>query len=195
MISILNYGAGNIQSVCNALTKIGAQYKVVTTPQAVARAEKLIFPGMGAAGSAMRMLRNNKLDVALKTFTKPLLGICIGQQLLIESSEENSTSCLKLIEGTAKRLPRYLRVPQIGWNSVKLECKSKLTKNIPNDSLFYFANSYAIETSKDFIIGKSSYGREFAAIIQKENLYGVQFHPEKSGDVGLQLLRNFCELC
>ncbi|MBI2638381.1 imidazole glycerol phosphate synthase subunit HisH [Candidatus Peregrinibacteria bacterium] len=196
MIAIIDYGAGNLKSVCNALEKLGQRYKVVFKPQELRSAKKVILPGVGAAGNAMEMLSKSGFKKSIPRLKIPFLGICLGMQLLADFSEEDDVPCLSIIPGQVKKfLSRALKVPQIGWNKVKFVKSSPLTEKIRNESYFYFVNSYYFDSPRKNVIGKTNYGLPFASIIQKNNFYAVQFHPEKSGPIGLQLLRNFCKLC
>lgn len=195
MITIIDYNAGNLRSVQNALQRLGASYIVTSSPRIVAKASKVIFPGVGAAGAAMAVLRKKGLDQAITALKVPTLGICVGMQLLFEKCAEDDTQALGILKGTVARFDEKngIKVPHIGWNRVKLAGKSALTKKIPDESSFYFVHSYAAPVSED-AIGITLYGRSFAAIVQKKNFYGVQFHTEKSGEAGIQLLSNFLAL-
>lgn len=195
MIQIIDYGAGNIRNVCTALTKIGEKHVVLNDGKYLNPNEKVIFPGVGAAGSAMQNLRERGFDFAIKNIKAPFLGICLGMQLLFDHSEENDTDCLGIINGCVRRFGNDLKVPQIGWNKVKIEQNDPLFKNIPDESYFYFVNSYFVDCKDKFALGISAYGKIFNATIRQKNFWGVQFHPEKSGEIGLKLLSNFCELC
>lgn len=195
MIALIDYGGGNLQSVVNALTRLGASFEVTADLEVVKRAPKVIFPGQGAAGQTMKALRGAGLADVLRNLKVPFLGICIGMQVLFERSEEGDTSCLGVAPGILKRFDSsQFKVPQIGWNAVKFSGDSPLFSEIPDESYFYFVHSYAASLGGDSTVGVSFYGQPFTSILQKDNFYGVQFHPEKSGDVGLQLLRNFIAL-
>lgn len=206
MIQIIDYGAGNIRSVINALNKLGIESKVISSAKELKLDCKTIFPGVGAAGSAMRQLEERGFKKAITRITAPFLGICLGMQLLMDFSEENDTDCLGVIKGRTVKFPSSLKVPQVGWN--KVEQKRSQPKNlqlfegIPDGSCFYFVNSYYIEpdlaldeSKKIQIIGTTNYGVNFTSAVKKKNFYGVQFHPEKSGESGLALLNNFYKLC
>lgn len=195
MIAIIDYGASNLQSVCSALKKLKQKFKVVKTPQELAGAKKVILPGVGAAGNAMQKLLETGFVDAIPRLSQPFLGICLGLQLLSEFSEEDNTPCLSIIPGRVKKFSKDLKVPQIGWNKVKFLKKSLLFENIPGKSYFYFVHSFYFDAPSEVIIGQTQYGVPFASVIQDQNFYAVQFHPEKSGEPGLQLLRNFCEKC
>ncbi|MFA6918318.1 MAG: imidazole glycerol phosphate synthase subunit HisH [Candidatus Gracilibacteria bacterium] len=196
MIQIIDYGAGNIRSVINALSQLGIGGKVISSAKELNTDCRTIFPGVGAAGSAMKELKRRGFITAIPKIEAPFLGICLGMQLLMDFSEENSTECLKIIGGKVLKFPKTVKIPQIGWNKVEQEDPEDLLfKDIPNQSYFYFVNSYYVDTGKSSIIGTTDYGTNFASVIRKQNFYGVQFHPEKSGEIGLKLLNNFCKLC
>jgi len=195
MIAIIDYKAGNIASVKNALERLGQSCVITSKPKEVLTADGVIFPGQGRAGAAMFELQKTGIDKMIPQITKPFLGICLGMQLLCEVSEEDWTKCLKIFQGTCRKFPPTLKTPHLGWNKVELARESTLTSGIRNGTYFYFVHSYYIDTSERQIAGKTSYGFEFASIMQKDNFFAVQFHPEKSGEQGLRLLNNFCELC
>lgn len=194
MIQIIDYGAGNMQSIKNALKKLGAKYEIISSPQGLRADAKLIFAGVGAAGSAMANLKKSGFDKVLPKLKNPFLGICLGMQLLFESSEEDGVSCLGVLKGDVRRFPLGLTVPQIGWNKVAMN-DSILLKDIPQGSYFYFVNSYYCKTTEKDSIAETEYGISFCSAVQKGNFYGVQFHPEKSGEIGAKVLNNFIKLC
>ncbi|OGE19320.1 imidazole glycerol phosphate synthase, glutamine amidotransferase subunit [Candidatus Daviesbacteria bacterium RIFCSPLOWO2_02_FULL_41_8] len=200
MIVIIDYGVGNLASVKNALDKLGAESKISSDPLVIKKAKALILPGVGAAGQGMKNLKKSGLDKVLVGEIKkgkPFLGICLGMQLLFEKSEEGNVNCLGIFKGQVKKFKKMRKIPQIGWNQVKLQvqnskCKVQNLQGVPNNSFFYFVNSYyCLPEDKDTIIGLTDYGEEFASIVVKKNIIGVQFHPEKSGQVGFKLLENF----
>lgn len=199
MITIVDYGLGNLTSIKNALDKLGISNAISDKISDMKKADKLILPGVGAAAEGMKNLKEKKLDLFLKQEVlkgKPLLGICLGMQLLMDFSEEGNAECLKLIKGTVKKFQTKLKVPQIGWNDVQIKNEKSKVKNIfdgiENESYFYFVHSYYCKPDdKNVIIGITDYETEFCSVLMKENIFGVQFHPEKSGDVGLQMLKNF----
>ena len=193
-IAIINYGASNLQSVANALRTLGRDFEIVGDPKRLSAFDKIILPGVGAAGSAMEKLIKSGVAKVLPKLKVPVLGVCLGMQLMAEFSEESEVDCLSIIPGTVKRFQTELKVPHMGWNKVELLGESALTKGIPNNSFFYFVHSYYLETGANFVIGKTAYDVNFAAIIQNKNFYATQFHPEKSRVWGLKLLSNFCEL-
>jgi glutamine amidotransferase len=204
MIAIINYNAGNITSVARALQNIGQDFVITDDTKRLDDASQVIFPGVGAAGEAMAYLREKTLDVWLKSYIKtgkPLLGICLGTQIILDYSEENKTDCIGLIAGSTKRFPekltsngQTLKIPQMGWNSVKLRRDHPVFKAVAPDAEFYFVHSYYPAPSDDAtVLGITDYGMNFCSVLAKDNLVAMQFHPEKSGRPGLQILRNFCE--
>lgn len=197
-IGIINYNAGNIKSVVNALKKIGVECDVLSNPGSLNMYDKLILPGVGAAKSAMTQLQKNGFVEVLKSFKNPILGICLGLQLFADFSDEGGVACLSVIPGVVRRfdfIDRELKVPQIGWNKVFLKRNDPLFDGIQSGEFFYFVNSYYLQTPEDFVIAKTSYGIDFASVVRKENFFATQFHPEKSGEIGLKLLNNFCLKC
>lgn len=194
MIALIDYDAGNTCSVMNALKRVGVQFELTDNIDAIRRADKVIFPGVGHAASAMAALEKKSLVSVIKQLTQPVLGICVGLQLLCDSSEEGDTPCLGVIPGRVTKFDDQLgiKVPHMGWNELVQVQKDTLWKNIKNKAHFYFVHSYYVPSS-DHAIGSCSYGVEFTAAIKKDNFWGVQFHAEKSGDVGEQLLRNFLQ--
>ncbi|KKU80982.1 MAG: Imidazole glycerol phosphate synthase subunit HisH, partial [Parcubacteria group bacterium GW2011_GWA2_47_8] len=194
-IAIIDYNAGNIASVTNALERFGILYTVTRDAKEILSADKVIFPGQGRAKPAMEFLRNNGLVDAIRTIKKPFLGICLGMQLLFMSSEEDDTECLGIIPGTVRKFRGDMKIPQIGWNTITAVKYDPLLWGLPDTLFAYFANSYYAESAKPYIVAASSYGNTaFAAVIRKDNFYGTQFHPEKSSVLGVQILKNFCEL-
>lgn len=197
---IIDYGLGNLASVQNALTKLGVKAWVSDDAEVITKAKALILPGVGAAGQGMLNLRERKLDKVIIDQIekgKPFLGICLGMQLLFERSEEGKVPCLGIYKGVVKKFKIERKIPQIGWNSIKYSNQknqkvSKLFKNISDNSYFYFVNSYyCLPSDRSIIAGRSEYGEQFASVVAKDNVVGVQFHPEKSGKVGFILLKNF----
>jgi imidazole glycerol-phosphate synthase subunit HisH len=199
-VAIIKYNAGNIQSVLFALERIGVDAEVTDDKEKIRSADKVIFPGVGEAGSAMAYLRGRNLDKVISELKQPVLGICVGMQLLCQHSEENNTDCIgvvpiklkkfrTVINGNAIDQNNILKVPQIGWNSI-YDLKSPLFSGIAEKSYIYNVHSYYAEDSS-YTIAKCNYGIEYAAAIKKDNFYGVQFHAEKSAAVGEQILKNF----
>lgn len=196
MIAIIKYNGGNTASVANALESFGYKYVVTDNPDKILKADKVIFPGQGRAGSAMQSLNSKNLDKTLQQIKQPFLGICLGMQLLFPFSEEDNTKCLGIIGGRVEKFKgKGIKVPQIGWNNLKQRQKNPLFKNVPDNACVYFVNSYFVDTCAKSTLANYEYGNvRPAAIVQKNNFYGVQFHPEKSGKVGRQILKNFLEL-
>lgn len=209
-IAIVKYNAGNIQSVLYALERLGIAASVTGDAEALRAADKVIFPGVGEASSAMQSLRENNLDGVIKELKQPVLGICVGMQLLCAHSEENSTECLGIVPVQVKRFPATankqgegflqsgptqngpLKVPQVGWNTIH-ELKSPLFQQVPENSFIYNVHSYYVEDS-NYTIARCNYGVAYAAAVQKDNFYGVQFHTEKSAATGDRILQNFLAL-
>ena len=196
-ILIIDYGLGNLASVANALTKLEFPFEISSDIGMIKNAKALILPGVGAAGQGMENLISRGMDKVIvdqATSGTPLLGICLGMQLLLSSSEEGDVNCLGLVKGKVKKFNTDLKVPQIGWNQVTNKNNSTLLKGIKNKNYFYFVNSYYCQPQNEKIKkGITDYGGKFCSVLENGNLYGVQFHPEKSGDIGLQLLKNFWE--
>lgn len=193
-IAIIDYGASNLQSVANALKTLGRSFEIINEPKKLVGFDKVILPGVGAANSAMEKLKESGFAEILPKLRVPTLGVCLGLQLFADFSSEGNTKCLSIVPGEVKKFKTELKVPHMGWNKVEFIKKSPLISGIPNNSFFYFVHSYYLETEDEFVIGKTAYGINFPAIIQKNNFYAVQFHPEKSGSLGLKLLANFCDL-
>jgi len=195
MIGIIDYGAGNIRSVGNALDRLGQPFFVSKDIAELQRAGKLILPGVGEARSAMESLGQIGLLRWLTTVNVPFLGICIGMQILFEHSDERDTACLGVVPGRISRFDdTKLKVPHIGWNRVNVTTTSPLFNNIRDNEYFYFVHSFRAPVGPT-TIGLTQYGESFSAAVQKENFFGVQFHAEKSGAAGIQVIKNFIELC
>lgn len=195
MIAIIKYNAGNVASVANALERFGFEYVITDDPEKILSADKVIFPGQGRAKPAMESLRKNGLDEVIKKIKKPFLGICLGMQLLFPFSEEDETECFGILDGKVKLFPGDERIPQIGWNDITPVKTSGLFTGIKNDIYVYFVNSYYVESKNENLLATYQYGKtEAAATVKKDNFYGTQFHPEKSGEVGLKILENFLQL-
>lgn len=201
-LSIIKYNAGNIQSVLNALERLGVEATVTDDAEEIQSSAKVIFPGVGEASSAMKSLQQNKLDKVIKELKQPVLGICVGMQLLCSYSEENDTECLGIVPVKVKKFSfrspsgegsgvRF-KVPQIGWNNI-FDLKSELFRNVSENSFVYNVHSYYAEDS-EYTIAKCRYGTDYAAAVKKDNFYGVQFHTEKSAAVGDQIIKNFLTL-
>lgn len=197
MIVVIDYGLGNLTSVRNALEELKIPVEISSKLEDIKRAKALILPGVGAAGAGMSNLKENNLDkliIEQAENNKPILGICLGMQLLFSFSEEGGVKCLNLVEGNVKKFNINLKIPEIGWNQVEKNKDSKLLKGISNNSFFYFVNSYYCKPEDEKnVTGITEYGEKFCSVLEKDNIFGVQFHPEKSSEVGLKLLRNFWE--
>jgi len=191
---LIKYNAGNIQSVLNALERLGVKAEVTADVDKIKAADKVIFPGVGEASSAMRSLQENRLDEVIKELKQPVLGICVGMQLLCAHSEENDTDCLGIIPIQVKKFQSQpqMKVPQVGWNTI-YQLQTPLFKLIEEDSYIYNVHSFYAEDSS-YTIAKCNYGLEYAAAIQKDNFYGVQFHTEKSAATGDQIIKNFLDI-
>lgn len=192
MITIIDYKAGNTGSVKNALDRLGVESVITADPSEIKQAKGVIFPGQGRAGPAMRQLKHTGLDKLIPALEQPFLGICLGMQLLADTSEEDGTCCLGVVPGVCRKFPEALKTPQLGWNRVNFTKDSPLAKNIGSGEYFYFVNSYYFDAD-DAVAGTTAYGFDFPSFVQKDNFFAVQFHPEKSGEAGEQLLKNFCE--
>jgi glutamine amidotransferase len=194
-LAIIKYNAGNIQSVLFALERLGVEAEVTDDIEKINTADKVIFPGVGEASSAMVSLRESRLDKVIPALSQPVLGICVGMQLLCRHSEENDTICLNVIPVEVKKFKNQqqaLKVPQVGWNQI-FQLKSDLFKGVPEHSYIYNVHSY-YATDSEYTIANCSYGLDYAAAIRKDNFYGVQFHTEKSAETGDRIIKNFLEL-
>lgn len=195
MIAIVDYDAGNIQSVKNALERMGAEYILTDNPSQIRAADKVILPGVGNASKAMSSLSSKGLDSVIKSLRKPVLGICVGLQLMCRYSEEGDVKCIGLFDTDVRRFPdsTEAKVPHIGWNSIS-NLESKLFRGINGGSFVYFVHSYCPGLCCDTIATCRHGETMFSAALKYENFYGTQFHPEKSGDVGEHILKNFISL-
>lgn len=191
-IVIINYGAGNIQSVKFSLKRLGVEAILTDNEAEIRNADKVIFPGVGEASSAMQKLKASGLDKVIPTLKQPVLGICLGMQLLCNSSEEGNTEGLGIFDVAVLKFSNTVKVPQIGWNQVA-NLKSELFKNSKENEFMYLVHSYYAPLCEE-AIATSEYGIQYASALQKDNFYGVQFHPEKSSIAGEQVLRNFLNL-
>jgi len=192
-VAIVKYNAGNIASVQNALGRLGVESIVSDDADVLRRADKVIFPGVGEASTAMRYLRERNLDAVIKSLTQPVLGICLGMQLLCSHSEENDTECLEIFPNLVKRFSdEHLKIPHMGWNTIS-DLRSPLFAEVTDNSYAYFVHGYYVETSEN-AAASCEYGTDFAAAILTRNFYAVQFHPEKSGVAGTLILENFLNL-
>lgn len=195
MIAVIDYGAGNIQSVINALNDLKTEYVVTNHEFDINKSEKIIFPGVGEASYAIKQLHLCNLFTYLRIIKKPMLGICLGLQLMCEQSAEGNVASLGVFPGSTELFDSTkTKVPHMGWNQVEIIKESKLFNGIENNSYFYFANSYYIPVNEQ-TTAYAVHDVKFSASVEKGNFYGVQFHPEKSGAAGIKLLKNFIELC
>ena len=191
-VAIVKYNAGNIRSVINGLKRLGINPILTDDPETIIKSERVLFPGQGEARTAMEYLREHKLDKVIKDLKQPVLGICIGQQLLCKHSEEGDTDCLGVFNAEVKRFcpTRHEdKVPAMGWNEIT-NLKSKLYIGVDENEFVYFVHSYYVPVCES-TIATANYIQSYSASLHKDNFYACQFHPEKSGDVGLQILKNF----
>lgn len=201
MIAIIDYGVGNLFSLCCSLNSIGAQVTVTSDPEIIKKADKLILPGVGAFADAAAKLRDSGLDTLIKQLAsegKPLMGICLGMQLLFEKSYEyGEHRGLGLLRGNVVPMqgviPARLKIPHIGWNALHLTRDSKIMKYVKEGDCVYFVHSYYATDCPDSVIATAEYGAPLTAAVEQGNVMGCQFHPEKSGPVGLSILKAFCE--
>jgi len=193
---IIKYNAGNIRSVMFALDRIGVEGIVTDDPEAIKSADKVIFPGVGEASTAMNYLKERNLDKLIKDLKQPVLGICLGMQLMCKHSEENNTPCLGIFDVDVKRftspVDNLLKIPQIGWNNIT-GLYSTMFEQVPENSYMYFVHSYYAALGPD-TVATTNYVINYSAGLQKDNFYAVQFHPEKSATVGQKILENFLKL-
>ena len=192
MIAIIDYVAGNVKSVENAVRRLGFETFITSDFEEIRNAEKVIFPGVGEASTAMKYLKQKNLEKLIPTLKQPFLGICLGQQLLCDFSEEGATKCLGIFDLKVKEFPSTDIVPHMGWNNLQ-KLQGPLFEGISEADNFYFVHSYYCEVG-EFTTSECDYILPFSATLQKDNFYGTQFHPEKSGDVGSKILENFLKL-
>lgn len=194
MIALIDYGAGNVASVANALIKLNHDFIITRNESEIIKSKRVIFPGVGEASYAIRQLHLLNLFSVLRMCTKPILGICLGMQLLADKSTEGNVACLGIFPGLALKFDETkVKVPHMGWNEINFTKESKLFKGIDNRERFYFANSYYLPVN-EYTTSTAEHGLTFSASLELGNFYGVQFHPEKSGEAGLKILKNFIEL-
>ena len=193
-VVVVDAGGANLGSVCYALERLGVQPQVVADAAGLQAADRVILPGVGAAPEAMRRLHAQGMVEPLRTLQSPLLGICLGMQLLYERSEEGDVACLGLLPGTVRRLQPApgIRIPHMGWNSLRRLRSSALLDGVPDDASAYFVHSYGVSDSDDAIL-ESAHGSTVAAAVARGHIAGAQFHPERSGAVGARFLRNFLD--
>ena len=196
MIAIIDYDTGNLRSVCNALDRIGAEYVLTDDPSVISRADRVLLPGVGEASTAMQKLQERGLCEVIRSLEVPVLGICIGMQLMCRHSEEGDVDCLGIFDADVRRFQadpaEGVKVPHMGWNALT-DLHSELFTGMSEGDFVYFVHSFAADVC-DETIAVSDNGRKFSAAMRKGNFYGAQFHPEKSGDIGERILRNFMNL-
>jgi glutamine amidotransferase len=193
-VAILKYNAGNTTSVAEAVRRLGAEPEITDSAEDISSADRVIIPGVGEAASAMQFLRQRNLDRVIASLARPVLGICLGMQLLCKSSAEGDVECIGVFSASVSLLPADsdVKIPHIGWNQIRVG-KSPLFEGVKHDPFVYFAHSYAV-TNCETAIAHCDYAGGFAAAIENSNFFGVQFHPEKSGSIGSQILENFMRL-
>lgn len=199
MIAIIDYGAGNLRSVTNALKRLGAESRITSSPDELMKARAVIFPGVGAAADTMRNLEALGLVEAVSRYIaadRPFFGVCLGLQVLFTATEEGGwRECLNIIPGQVKKLPAGVKVPHMGWNQVRQKGFHPVFAGIPDEANFYFVHSYYVEPEdKSLAIGETEYGIPFSSVVARGNLVATQFHPEKSGELGLKMYQNFIKL-
>ncbi|MBI2288112.1 MAG: imidazole glycerol phosphate synthase subunit HisH [Chloroflexi bacterium] len=199
MITIIDYGAGNLRSVVNAITRLGYQAKITSNPGDVLNARAVILPGVGAAGDTVRNLKRLKLVNPIRQLIaedRPFFGVCIGLQVLFSGTEEGGwQECLDIIPGRVRKLPAGLKIPHMGWNQVIQKVSHPVFANIPDKAYFYFVHSYYVEPEDTSLVaGETEYGLPICSVIARGNLVATQFHPEKSGELGLKMYDNFIKL-
>ncbi len=198
MIAVVDYATGNLRSVADALRRAGAEFTLTADPAVLRRADRVILPGVGEASSAMSKLRERGLDTVIPTLTQPVLGICIGMQLMCLSSEEGDARCMGIFPTRVLRLPSVtpggaqLKVPHVGWDTIS-GLSTPLFRNLAEDTYIYYVHSFAAEPCAA-TIATTDYGRPFSAALARNNFFGTQFHPEKSGSAGARILQNFLTL-
>ena len=191
-VVVIKYNSGNVQSVLFALERIGVKGILSDYREEISKADKVIFPGVGEASSAMRYLREKKLDEVIKNLKQPTLGICLGMQLMCKYSEEGNTECIGIFDEHVKLFNGEMKVPQIGWNNI-FNLKSNLFKGVKEKEYMYFVHGYCVGKNT-FSIAQTNYGFDYCSAMQKDNFYAVQFHPEKSAEAGQKILENFISL-
>lgn len=194
MIAVVDYDAGNLRSVANALERLGADYVITSEPEAIRQADRVILPGVGEAASAMRSLSEKGLAQIIPGLRQPVLGICIGMQLMCRRSEEGDAACLGIFQTDVRRLEGGpgLKIPHMGWDTIE-NLRSPLFEDVPEGEYLYYVHSYAAGVCPQ-TVAVTSYGGDFSAALCERNFYGVQFHPEKSGAAGQRILKNFLSL-
>jgi len=193
-VAVLDYGMGNLRSVARAVERVGGQPVITEDPRQAAAADGLVVPGVGAFGACVGALRAHGLDrvvTDLVTADRPVLGVCLGMQVLFDHGEESDAPGLGILAGEVRRLPGTVRVPHMGWNDVAWTSHHDVVAGIPSGTRFYFVHSYVCQAEEDVIAGRTDHGGPFASAVARGSLFATQFHPEKSGDAGLELYRNF----
>lgn len=191
-ISIIKYNAGNVHSVASALRRLNIEPIITDDPEILKNSDKVIFPGVGEASTAMKYLQGKNLDQLIPQLSQPFLGICLGLQLMCQSSEENDTKCLGIFDVKVKKFAENLKIPHMGWNNF-VELNSPLFQGISEKEFVYFVHSYYAPVSEESI-AITDYGVKFSAAMAKDNFFGMQYHPEKSGKVGAKILENFIKM-
>ncbi|KYG74048.1 imidazole glycerol phosphate synthase subunit HisH [Roseivirga spongicola] len=191
-VVIVNYNAGNVQSVTYALQRLGVEPILSADPDIIRSADKVIFPGVGEASTAMNFLRKQGLDQVIESLKQPVFGVCLGLQLMCKHSEENDADCLGIFDVQVRKFEPKLKVPQMGWNNLE-NMNSPLFADLPEEPYVYYVHSYYAELS-EYTVAETEYVNRFSAALQKDNFYALQAHPEKSGKVGEQILSNFLKL-
>lgn len=199
-IGVIDYNAGNLKSVENILKYLDAKFIVSSEPEKLIKCDRIIFPGVGEASSAIKELQKKSLDEAIKSFIKSgklFLGICIGCQIIFDLSEERNTKCLGIIKGSVKKFEKTkgYKIPHMGWNQIKKEKEHPILQGLPEDASFYFVHSYyPFPEEKEKILTTTEYGITFASAVSMDNITAVQFHPEKSGINGIKFIKNFLNM-
>ncbi len=191
-VCIIKYNAGNVKSVSNALLRLGVHAEVSDDPDTIKRADRVIFPGVGEASTAMNYLKSKSLDQLIVSLTQPFLGICLGLQLMCKHSQENDTTCLGIFDLEVVRFGKSMKVPHMGWNIVE-DLRGPLLSDLPERPYLYFVHSYFAQLGDD-TIATANYSSRFSVALQKDNFFAVQAHPEKSGETGSRILENFLKL-
>ena len=196
MITIIDSGGANIASIQFALERLGVGAELSSDADIIKKSSHIILPGVGSAGSAMKRLSDHALVTVIRSLTQPVLGICLGMQLLFDYSEEDGVDCLGIISGKVRKMStdgKELVVPHMGWNTLNISEGKRIMQNVPNNSYAYFIHSYAVPVDS-YTSATACYGETFTAAVQQGNFYGTQFHPERSGAIGALMLKNFLEL-